>query len=546
MTSIVFEFFETLFDAFSFKNLFLCFSEREVKYLVLTVVFAVLAYIIAALGRGFTNFITKYSDGKVKVNLKNSLITKVLDMPLDNLGEHSGEILSLLNQDVDIACEALNNAVDNVLIPFIQALCYLCVTYVVSWQMGLFYTVSLIPIIIVNLFFNDKFHNIGLKIQKSLSTLNEKFQDIISGARFIKLYMLEKVMEDEIKDCAKDVFDVKKDEQKLKFKYMSIANIFSHSFVTFPILIGCYLVSIGKMLLPDVMFVSRYTYSIRYLATALIKSATEIPRQSSGAERVYNIFHKENESERFGNIKSIEKDKHILSLYNLSVEYRGKKVVNNFSLNIKEGEKIALVGSSGSGKSTIIKSLMSFVNYNGDIKLWGKSFKDYDLYYLRSLMSYVPQESTLFNCSIYENILYGNLESTKEEVINAAKLAYAHDFIMELPEGYDTKVGENGSHLSGGQRQRICIARAFLKNSPILFLDEATSALDSESENEIQMAINNIMKGRTIVMVAHRLSTVVDCDRIYVINEGKVLEEGNHEELIKKNGNYKKMYELQK
>lgn len=326
-------------------------------------------------------------------------------MPLDNLGEHSGETISLLNQDVDIACESLNNAVDNVLI----------------------------PIIIVNLFFNDKFHNIGLKIQKYLSTLNEKFQDIISGARFIKLYMLEKVMEDEIKDCAKDVFDVKKDEQKLKFKYMSIANIFSHSFVTFPILIGCYLVSIGKMLLPDVMFVSRYTYSIRYLATALIKSATEIPRQSSGAERVYNIFHKENESERFGNIKSIEKDKYILSLDDLSVEYRGKKVVNNFSLNIKEGEKIALVGSSGSGKSTIIKSLMSFVNYNGDIKLWGKSFKDYDLCYLRSLMSYVPQESTLFNCSIYENILYGNLEATKEEVINAAKLVYAHDFIMELP-----------------------------------------------------------------------------------------------------------------
>lgn len=263
------------------------------------------------------------------------------------------------------------------------------------------------------------------------------------------------------------------------------------------------------------------------------------------ASRVLEIY--DFEEENLGKVEeSTLKNEVMISIRNLGFSYENNKVLDHINMDIRKYEKIALVGSSGSGKSTIIKSLMSFVNYNGDIKLWGKSFKDYDLYYLRSLMSYVPQESTLFNCSIYENILYGNLEATKEEVINAAKLAYAHDFIMELPEGYDTKVGENGSHLSGGQRQRICIARAFLKNSPILFLDEATSALDSESENEIQMAINNIMKGRTIVMVAHRLSTVVDCDRIYVINEGKVLEEGNHEELIKKNGNYKKMYELQK
>ena len=245
------------------------------------------------------------------------------------------------------------------------------------------------------------------------------------------------------------------------------------------------------------------------------------------ASRVLEIY--DFEEENLGKVEeSTLKNEVMISIRNLGFSYENNKVLDHINMDIRKYEKIALVGSSGSGKSTIIKSLMSFVNYNGDIKLWGKSFKDYDLYYLRSLMSYVPQESTLFNCSIYENILYGNLEATKEEVINAAKLAYAHDFIMELPEGYDTKVGENGSHLSGGQRQRICIARAFLKNSPILFLDEATSALDSESENEIQMAINNIMKGRTIVMVAHRLSTVVDCDRIYVINEGKVLEEGNH------------------
>jgi len=289
--------------------------------------------------------------------------------------------------------------------------------------MGLFYTVSLIPIIIINLFFDERFHDVGLKIQKTLSNLNERFQDILKGAKFIKLYMLEDTMEGEIEECAKHVLDEKKREQNLKLKYMSIANIFSHSFVTFPILIGCYLVCIGLMVLPDVMFVSRYTYSIRYLVTALIKSATEIPRQSSGVERIYNLFNKRDEKDSFGSLKSIEKGKYILSLKNISVEYRDKLVVNNLNLNIKEGEKVALVGSSGSGKSTIIKSLMSFVKYNGDIKLWGRSFKEYDLEYLRSFMSYVPQDSTLFNGSIYDNILYGNLEATREEVIEAAKLA---------------------------------------------------------------------------------------------------------------------------
>ncbi|MDD6794795.1 MAG: ATP-binding cassette domain-containing protein, partial [Clostridiaceae bacterium] len=234
-----------------------------------------------------------------------------------------------------------------------------------------------------------------------------------------------------------------------------------------------------------------------------------------------------------------------LAFDKLSMSYRGKEILHDFNIKIHEGEKIALVGPSGSGKSTIIKSVMSFVDYQGDIKLYGKSFKEYDLQYLRSLIAYVPQESTLFNCSIYENILYGNLKATKEEVIKAAKLAFAHEFIMDLPDQYDTNIGENGCHLSGGQRQRICIARAFLKNAPILLLDEATSALDSYSETKIQEAINNFMKGRTIIMVAHRLSTVINADKIYVMNEGNIVEEGDHEELIAKDGIYKNMYQLQ-
>lgn len=299
------------------------------------------------------------------------------------------------------------------------------------------------------------------------------------------------------------------------------------------------------MILADVMFVSRYTYAIRYLAIALIKSATEIPRQSSGIERIYDIFHRKDEKIEFGKLKSAHKEGAILSLDNISVAFRDKNVVDKFSLDVKENQTIALVGSSGAGKSTIIKAIMGFVQYDGDIKLYGRSFKEYDLEYLRSMISYVPQESVLFNSSIYENILYGNPKASKEEVVKAAKLAFAHDFIMDFSDGYETIVGENGANLSGGQKQRICIARAFLKNSPILLLDEATSALDLESEAKIQKAINNLMIGKTIIVIAHRLSTIVNSDEIIVINDGRIAERGKHAELLSKQGIYSYMYGLQ-
>lgn len=219
ISNIVVDFFLIFFEASAFKNLFLCFSERDSKYLVLSVTFYLVKMIVSALGEGFTAYVTTYSNGKFNGNVKEGMINKVLKLPLYNLGEHTGETLAILNQDVDLSCEALNNAVDNVLLPGIKALCFLSATYFVSWQMGLFYTISLIPIIIVNLFFNGKFHNLGLKIQESLSTMNGRFQDSLVGARFIKSFMLEDVISREIKDSAANVLKAKKDEQNLKFKY---------------------------------------------------------------------------------------------------------------------------------------------------------------------------------------------------------------------------------------------------------------------------------------------------------------------------------------
>lgn len=232
---------------------------------------------------------------------------------------------------------------------------------------------------------------------------------------------------------------------------------------------------------------------------------------------------------------------------NIGFHYNKKEdLFKNFNLKIKSGEKVGLVGHSGSGKSTLIKLLVRYYDVqSGKILLGGENIKKVQQESLRAHIAVIPQDTTLFNRTIMENIRYGNVKSTDEEVIKAAKLAYADEFIKNLPHGYDSKVGERGVMLSGGERQRIAIARAILKNAPILILDEATSALDSESEQYIQKSLKKLMKGKTVIAIAHRLSTLKEMDRLVVMDNGKIIEQGTHNELLQRSGAYADFYHLQ-
>jgi ABC-type multidrug transport system fused ATPase/permease subunit len=222
------------------------------------------------------------------------------------------------------------------------------------------------------------------------------------------------------------------------------------------------------------------------------------------------------------------------------------EVLRKVSLSAGRGQVAALVGPSGGGKSTIVKLLLGFYPVReGEIAVEGQRIEAYSLSQLRSKIAYVSQDAYLFDGTIAENIRYGKPDASRQEVVAAAQAAHAHDFILEQPAGYETPVGERGTKLSGGQRQRIAIARALIKDAPVLILDEATSALDSESEQEVQDALGVLMEGRTTVAIAHRLSTVESADRIYVIDEGRVVEEGGHEELVVRGGLYSRLYELQ-
>ena len=288
-------------------------------------------------------------------------------------------------------------------------------------------------------------------------------------------------------------------------------------------------------------------YSIINPLKEFSKASYNIPRGLASMERIDKILKAENPIKETTQPKPLDDLKEKIEFKHISFSYDEKKeVLKDINLTIPKGKTIALVGQSGSGKSTLVDLLPRYHDVQkGEITIDGTNIKDVKIHDLRSLIGNVNQEAILFNDTFFNNIAFGVENATMEQVVAAAKIANAHDFIMEKPEGYDTNIGDRGSKLSGGQRQRISIARAILKNPPILILDEATSALDTESERLVQEALERLMKTRTTIAIAHRLSTIKNADEICVLYNGEIVERGTHDELIQKQGYYKRLHDMQ-
>jgi len=287
-------------------------------------------------------------------------------------------------------------------------------------------------------------------------------------------------------------------------------------------------------------------YNILTPAKAISKASFGVKKGNAAAERVLEILETVNtivDKENATDKSTFETN---IAIENISFKYEDDLVLKNFNLNVPKGETVALVGQSGSGKSTIANLVTRFYDVNqGEITIDGTNIKDISKKSLRGLMGLVTQDSILFNDTVRGNIGMGKENASDEEIIEAAKIANAHDFIMELPSGYDTNIGDSGNKLSGGQKQRLSIARAVLKNPPIMILDEATSALDTESERLVQDALEKMMRNRTSIVIAHRLSTIQNANTIVVLQKGEIVEQGTHSELIEKNGVYKKLVQMQ-
>lgn len=303
----------------------------------------------------------------------------------------------------------------------------------------------------------------------------------------------------------------------------------------------------GALTIGDFVMIQAYVVMIMMNVWGLGRSIQRLYESMADATEMTAIIVKEAEVVDIKNAKNIKVDKGEIIFDKINFGYKeNDKIFENFSLTVGDNEKLALVGPSGSGKSTVIKLLLRMYNLNkGKITIDKQDIAKVTKESLWENISFVPQDPVLFHRSLFENIAYGKKDATKEEVYEAAKKAFAHEFISKLKNGYDTEVGERGIKLSGGERQRVAIARAILKNAPILIMDEATSSLDSESEQLIQKALENLMKEKTVIIVAHRLSTIAKMNRVIVMENGKIIEEGNHSDLIKKGGLYAKLWHIQ-
>jgi len=404
------------------------------------------------------------------------------------------------------------------------------------------FPVCIIPIVI----YGRKVRNSAKAVQKHNAELANLMHESFTGNRVIKAYNLENTVIEQFKATTQKYVGQLMRVIRSNEIPSQLMELFGATGIA---LVFLYVLHLPKEQRPGSEDFIAFVGAIVLIyppIKALTRLHNQIHQARAASGRVFELLATKNTILEPVAPRMLHADQADIVIENLDFNYGEKPVLQNINLTVKAGQLVALVGASGSGKTTLANLLLRFYDpARGMIKIGGVDVRDVSTRDLRSQIAVVAQENVLFNDTIRRNIELGRLGATNEEIVAAARHAYAEEFILQKPEGFDTIIGEKGVSLSGGQRQRLAIARAVLKNAPILILDEATSALDTESERAVQAALDELMKGRTTICIAHRLSTVRDADLIVVLDEGRIAEQGRHEELIKRDGIYRKLYELQ-
>ena len=481
-------------------------------------------------------------------DLRVKLFAHLIDLSAGFFSQNrSGELISRTTNDISALYAVLNNAT-SVIVRDPVTLVSILVFLLLGPETRMMTLISLVimPVCIIPLsIFSKKVRRSSKELQQQSAGLMQVMTETFTGHRVVKAYNLEAVVTAEFRATA--------DRSTSNFMRIVRANE-----ITSPIIdvLGATGMAIALIYMnstpgarPSTGDFTQLIMSI-FLMYPPMKNLSRLHNQINQAraasERVFELLATKNSVPEPAAPKMLHADKADIVFENLDFSYGEKSVLHGINLRVKAGQLVALVGSSGSGKTTLANLLLRFYDpVHGTIKIGGVDLRDLSTRDLRNQIAVVAQENILFNDTIRRNIELGRLGATNEEIVAAAKHAYAIDFIEQKPEGFDTIIGEKGVSLSGGQRQRLAIARAVLKNAPILILDEATSALDTESERAVQAALDELMKGRTTICIAHRLSTVLHADIIVVLDQGRIVEQGRHEELVKRGGVYQKLYELQ-
>lgn len=483
-------------------------------------------------------------------DIRIMVYAKVMRLPMGFFSEErKGDIIARMSGDVGEVENSITSSLDMLIKSPIMIIIYFATLIVLSWKLTLFTVLVLPGMGWLMGKVGRKLKRQSLEAQSKWSDTMSQLEETLGGLRIIKAFIAEDRMINRFAKCSNELRDAT--------NRVAMRQALAHPMSEFlgTILIVSVLWFGGSLILGhnSSLTASKFIYYMVVLYSVInplkdfAKAGYNIPKGLASMERVDKILKAENNIKEISNPKPLKGLNDRIEFKDISFSYDGKReVLKHVNLTVPKGQTIALVGQSGSGKSTLVDLLPRYHDVQeGDITIDGTSIKDVRIADLRTLIGNVNQEAILFNDTFFNNIAFGVENATMEQVIEAAKIANAHDFIMEKPEGYNTNIGDRGGKLSGGQRQRISIARAILKNPPILILDEATSALDTESERLVQEALERLMKTRTTIAIAHRLSTIKNADEICVLYEGEVVERGKHDELIQLDGYYKRLHDMQ-
>lgn len=485
----------------------------------------------------------------VVVDIRNKVCDHLLPQPLSFFeNRKSGDLLSRLTNDIAVTQSGLTVLFDEILLQPLKLICGLTLAFYFSWKLSLLTLIAFPVIFIPVLIMGKKIKKHGKGSLRHLSDLTDALREMFAGIRIVKAFKMEAEESREIHDISDRFF-----RKRLKMVKAKAINTSTSEFVyalglAVLIILGGYVV-VSKKITPGELggFITAIGFMVITTVKKLAKSYASLQESLAGVNRVFELFTIEPTIKDHAEAVTLKHVEEGISFKNVSFSYENNDefVLKDINLTIRKGEILAIVGKSGAGKSTLVNLIPRFYDpAKGAIEIDGIDIRKIKHESLLTHIAIVSQQTFLFNRSLRENILYGRRDATIEEIYAAARSANIHEFIISLPKGYDTVVGELGVKLSGGQRQRIAIARAILKNAPILLLDEATSSLDYESEKLVQDALNNLIAGKTTIIVAHRLSTIQHCDRIIVMQNGHIVETGSHDSLMSGEGEYKRVYQL--
>ncbi len=523
------------------------FVKQDIEMLRLMPIVVVIVFFLRGLGDYGQEYYMNYVGQRIIKDLRDRLYERVMDLPLSFFQqERTGVLMSRITNDVNVIRSMVSTAVTSIVRHFFTILGLIVVVLYRDWKLALCALVILPIAFFPVVEFGRRVRRVSRRCQESMAELNSFLHETFAGSKIVKAFGMEDFEKKRFVKKTDDLFELEIKTVIAKSLSSPVMELLGGLGIAFVVWYGGYSVVTGAST-PGTFFSFMAAVLMLYDPVKKLSRLNNAVQEGLAAsDRVFDILEKQSDIQEKQNPVELVVKPHRVRFEKVSFQYDRNPVLKDIDLDVQPGEILALVGMSGGGKTSLVNLIPRFYDVaEGVIRIDGVDIRDASLASLRRQIAVVTQEPILFNDTVASNIAYGNPLAEKQEIVEAAVAAYAYDFVTRFPKGFDTNIGELGGRLSGGEKQRICIARALLKNAPILILDEATSALDAESEMWVQKALENLMRGRTTFVIAHRLSTISYADRIVVLVNGRIVEEGRHEDLMALEGEYFKLHQMQ-